>query len=380
MKDLVYQQNMLINVHRVNQADNEKYVYRPFPTVLTDVEVYIPEEVFWPRATDRHYQVDVIWNIHRQVLRQPLLNEAANYCFKPAVSGPFANILSFMAVNEYLLTEFAKQQLALPVLDNALVSETKDEYHLLVKIIDQHSRKVSGEQIAAALLNKHAQPLSWELFCDTLKKYLPQVERLKFLKQLLYRVFIDGEIHPNQFMVLNQDNQAGLAPFSGVIPKGVYEPNPNEELAQKTPANTPNEFWQLVSVMKVNPAVFKEAARDLLFQWTYVLPEFIDQLQPLVQGLRFKKPFIPLGASHAQTWVDYLKHQHRGRVKDLEALGWYADFNLPAPNAGYPVSQLDLFKSAKSGLRNPRQHNKRHTQRCDKAEKHALRSQLLLFL
>lgn len=320
-----------------------------FPFLL-NVKVDIPYNALCSGSAPS--QIAVMWDKSHQQIRVPGSDEQSNYFLKYSAALYHPESLLPVIINDYLLITFAQQELGFPVPFHALVKIPMLEgCQLLMKKLDNNSgSELSAQDIAkAGLKHKTATTMSWEQYCIAVKKHLLTNERMMFLQYLFYQAIIGCELHPNNFVLRTQNHITYLVPFYEMVSKGVVHPDSQQQevslIGTQTQDITPQDFWRWAALFKVPRRQFKKVAAQILFQWSYALPDYMDKLQPLstllIENLILAPGFSPL--SHSVNLVSRLRQPHRFRMRLLERLGWYQYLGIPAPSDGYPVRQMELF-------------------------------------
>jgi hypothetical protein len=91
---------------------------------------------------------------------------------------------------------------------------------------------------------------------------------------------------------------------------------------------SPNVFCQLVNLLEVSEQRFNKAAADILFQYTYKLPEYFDKLDTLADIMFHKRTKVNLPGKKPKIiesilLSERLKRKHQERIRQLESKGWY---------------------------------------------------------
>jgi serine/threonine-protein kinase HipA len=322
-----------------------------FPNVL-NLEVKIDDEKLFPSHNTNlntfypsglsGFQNKLPVIINNKSIRYPKKNEASVYFLKPYniyKADPASQFyLPHLAINEHLFMTFAKNELGFDVPYSGIIKKNHDqEYHYLVKRYDRYKGYCfSFDEFANFVgLNSETKYLiTSEQMFKTIKKHLTlKKERLVLLKYYFYSMLIVHEdMHSKNLSLLTAEGKRiSMAPLYDIATTGIYQGYEREtalSIGGKYKNISPNVFCQLVNLLEVSEQRFNKAAADILFQYTYKLPEYFDKLDTLADIMFHKRTKVNLPGKKPKIiesilLSERLKRKHQERIRQLESKGWY---------------------------------------------------------
>jgi serine/threonine-protein kinase HipA len=325
-----------------------------FPNVLNMV-VQIDDNILFPASDNNvtnfrpsglsgfQHKLSVV--INGNVIRQPTKHEESHYFIKPyhpdRANPQSEYYLPHFAINEHLFMTFAKNELGFEVPFNGIVKNPTDkEYHYIVKRYDRYKGYKFAHDEFATLVGLNSETkyqISSEHLFKNLKKYLTlKRERLVLLKDYFYSMVIaHDDMHTKNLSVMTESQTFCMAPLYDIATTAFYQGASQYETALlingKNKNIRPADFYRLVELLEVN--TFDKATADILYKYTYKLPEYFEKLEKLPSLLFYERsrvhsPTRKPRLTQSLSLADRLRRKHRERIKRLEKVGWYNDKKL----------------------------------------------------
>ena len=343
-----------------------------FPNILT-MEIHIHNNILFP---DEHglseisktfppsglsgYQHKFSIVLENNLIRQAKPNEIANYFIKPyhpKKANPNDEFyFPHLAINEHLFMTFAKNELGFEVPFTAIVKrKTDSEYHYIVKRFDRYKGYKFSYYEFAALIGLNSE-YKYKISSEKMYKRIKQVltlpeERLILLSYYFYSMLIVHEdMHTKNLSVRTENKIIRMSPLYDIATTAIYENVFGYESHLTINGKRTNirlkDFYILVDLMAVKRKYFDKVAANILFNYTYKLPEYFDKLgKQFPEAKIYKKTasnYSGKGIIGNISLYEKLKQSHKIRIEQLNKNGWYKQLNIPF-KVGYPMVQNSLF-------------------------------------
>ena len=293
--------------HQIHYADIKDKLLgqNTFPNIL-EMEIHIDDKVLFPEKNGLSevsrtfppsglsgYQHKFSVVLKNNTIRQANANESAYYFIKPyhpkKADRNDAFYFPHSAINEHLFMTFAKNELSFEVPWNGIVKRPLDsEYHYLVKRFDRYNGYKFAYHEFATLLgldSEHKYKMSSEKMLKRIKKVLTlPKERLILLNYYFYSMLIVHEdMHTKNLSVGTEGKIIRMSPLYDIattnIYQNVYGYESHLSINGKRTHIRPKYFYVLVDLMAINQKTFDKAAANILFNYTYQLPEYFERLE-----------------------------------------------------------------------------------------------------
>jgi serine/threonine-protein kinase HipA len=300
--------------------------------------------------------------LKNNLIRQAKANESAYFFIKPShpnkADKNHAFYFPHLAINEHLFMTFAKNELGFEVPWNGIIKRPQDsEYHYIVKRFDRYNGYKFASYEFATLLgldSEHKYQISSEKMFKRIKKFLTlPKERLILLSYYFYSMLIIHEdMHTKNLSVRTDGKTILMSPLYDIATTAIYQNVCGYEshlpINGKRTQIRPKDFYVLVDLLAVKRKTFDKTAANILFNYTYKLPEYFDRLEKTFPEAKvYKKTPANLSAKKQRitqsiSLADKMRQSHQTRIKQLEKNGWYAQLNIPY-HVDYPIVQTSLI-------------------------------------
>ncbi len=347
-----------------------------FPNIL-EMEIHIDDKVLFPEMNGLSevsriflpsglsgYQHKFSVILENNIIRQAEANESAYHFIKPyhpQKANPDDDFyLPHLAINEHLFMTFAKNELGFEVPWNAIVKRPKEcSYHYIVKRFDRYKGYKLAYHEFATLIGLDSER-KYQISSDKMFKRIKNVltlskERLILLSYYFYSMLIVHEdMHSKNLSVRREGKTIRMSPLYDIATTAIYQNVYGYEshlpINGKRTHIRPKDFYVLVDLIAVNRKTFDKAAANILFNYTYKLPEYFDQLEKAFPDANVYKKTQANYSEKKQrktqsiSLADKMRKSHRTRIKELEKKGWYAQLHIPY-QVDYPVVQTSIISN-----------------------------------
>ncbi len=339
-----------------------------FPNIL-EKEIHIDDKILFPDINGHvskifppsglsGYQHKFSVVLKNNIIRQAKANENAYFFIKPYHQADRNDVSYFphLAINEHLFMTFAKNELGFEVPWTGIVKrQTDSEYHYIVKRFDRYNGYKFAYYEFATLLgldSEHKYKMSSEKMFKRIKKVLTlSKERLILLSYYFYSMLIVHEdMHTKNLSVRREEKTIRMSPLYDIATTAIYQNVYGYEshlpINGKKTHIRPKDFYVLVDLMAVKRKTFEKVAANILFNYTYKLPEYFERLEKTFPNAKiYKKTQANLSEKKQRiiqsiSLAEKMKQSHQIRIEQLNKNGWYAQLNIPYQ---IPVVQISLY-------------------------------------
>ncbi|EDN69727.1 HipA protein [Beggiatoa sp. PS] len=286
-----------------------------FPNILA-MEIHLDDKVLFPEMNGLSkvsrtflpsglsgYQHKFSVVLKNNIIRQAQANEKAYHFIKPYHPNKANPDNDFyfphLAINEHLFMTFAKNELGFEVPWNAIVKRPQDsEYHYIVKRFDKYNGyKFAYHEFATliGLNSEHKYKMSSDKMFKRIKEILTlPKERLILLSYYFYSMLIVHEdMHTKNLSVRIEGKTIKMSPLYDIATTAIYQNVYGYEshlpIHGKRTNIRLNDFYVLVDLIAVKRKTFDKVAANILFNYTYKLPEYFDRLEKVFPDIKVYK-------------------------------------------------------------------------------------------
>ncbi len=345
-----------------------------FPNIL-NLEIDIDDKILFPDGNGLNevsrifppsglsgYQHKFSVILKNNIIRQANANENASYFIKPyhpkKADRNDAFYFPHLAINEHLFMTFAKNELGFDVPWTGIVKRQIDnEYHYIIKRFDRYNGYKFAYYEFATLLGLDSER-KYQMSSDQMFKRIKKIltsskERLILLSYYFYSMLIVHEdMHTKNLSVGIEGKTIRMSPFYDIATTAIYQNVYGYEshlpINGKRTNIRPKDFYILVDLMKVHRKTFDKVAANILFNYTYKLPEYFDKLEKTFPNAKiYKKTSANLSnkkqrITQSISLAEKMKQSHQTRITQLDKNGWYTQLKIPF-HIDYPIVQTRLI-------------------------------------